>query len=104
MTEGAVLEEARAVADELGLPSWWFDEDATALVAGRDGRGRRRVFDHIGLRVMAASPHHVFAMMVLAGSTRDVDDLRRLAELAGVSSVEDAMQTCRDFYPDEPIS
>ncbi len=55
-------------------------------------------------RVMAASPHHIFAMKALSGRTRDVDDLRRLAELAGVSSVEDALQMCSDFYPDEPVS
>ena len=101
---GLVQEEARAVADELGLPPWWLNEQASVYVSGKDDPGRRRVFDHPGLRVMAASPHHIFAMKALAGRTRDVDDLRSLAELAGVNSVDDALQLCRDFYPDEPIS
>ena len=30
---GVVLDEARAVADELGLPQWWLNEQASAYVA-----------------------------------------------------------------------
>jgi hypothetical protein len=30
---GLVLDEARAVADELGLPQWWLNEQASAYVA-----------------------------------------------------------------------
>lgn len=30
---GVVLDEARAVADELGLPHWWLNEQASAYVA-----------------------------------------------------------------------
>jgi hypothetical protein len=59
---GIVLEEARRVADNLGLPPWWLNEQATAYISGKDDPGKRRVFDHPGLRVMAASPEHVFAM------------------------------------------
>jgi hypothetical protein len=31
---GIVLEEARRVADELGLPPWWLNEQATAYISG----------------------------------------------------------------------
>ena len=55
-----VLEDARRVADDdLGLPPWWLNEQATAYISGKDDPGKRRVFDHPGLRVMAASPEHV---------------------------------------------
>lgn len=101
---GVVLEESRAVADDLGLPQWWLNEQASVYVSGKDDPGKRRVFEHPGLRVMAASPHHIFAMKALAARTRDVDDLRRLAELADVHSVDDALERCRDFYPDEVVS
>jgi hypothetical protein len=30
---GVVLDEARAVADELGLPRWWLNEQASVYVA-----------------------------------------------------------------------
>jgi predicted nucleotidyltransferase len=101
---GVVVEESRAVADELGLPPWWLNEQASVYVSGKDDPGKRRVFDHPGLRVMAASPQHIFAMKALAARTRDVDDLRSLAALAGVNSVDDALRICRDFYPDEAVS
>ncbi|MDG4766822.1 DUF6036 family nucleotidyltransferase [Solwaraspora sp. WMMD406] len=101
---GVVLDEARAVADELGLPPWWLNEQASVYVSGKDDPGRRRVFDHPGIRVMAASPEHIFAMKALAARARDVDDLRALAALADVATVDDAVRLCRDFYPDEVIS
>jgi hypothetical protein len=101
---GVVVEESRAVAEELGLPPWWINEQASVYVSGKDDPGKRRVFDHPGLRVMVASPDHIFAMKVLASRTRDVDDLRTLAALAGVNSVDDALRICRDFYPDEAVS
>ncbi|SBW25595.1 hypothetical protein FDG2_4606 [Candidatus Protofrankia californiensis] len=42
---GIVLEEARVVADELGLPRWWLNEQASVYVApGRDSTASR-VFD-----------------------------------------------------------
>lgn len=52
---GVVVEEARRVADDLGLPPWWLNEQASVHVSGKDDPGKRRVFDHPGLRVMAAS-------------------------------------------------
>jgi hypothetical protein len=75
---GIVIEEARLVADDLGLPYWWLNEQASVYISGEDDADKRRVFDHPGLRVMAASPAHIFAMKALASRTRDVDDLRLL--------------------------
>jgi hypothetical protein len=101
---GIVAEEARAVADELGLPYWWLNEQATVYISGKDDPGKRRVFDHPGLRVMAASPDHIFAMKAFAARTRDIDDLRLLANILGIDSAEAALEICANFYPDEPVS
>ena len=101
---GIVHDEAVRVADDLGLPRWWLNEQASVYISGKDDSGKRRVFDHPGLRVMAASPHHIFAMKALAARARDVDDLRLLADIAGIESADDAIQICADFYPDESIS
>ena len=43
---GVVLEEARNVAQDLGLPAWWLNEQASVYISGKDDPGRRRVFDH----------------------------------------------------------
>ncbi len=101
---GIVLDEARQVAQDLGLPPWWLNEQATVYISGKDDPGKRRVFDHPGLRVMAASPEHVFAMKALAARARDIDDLRLLAGVAGVRSSADALRICVEFFPDEPVS
>ena len=101
---GVVVEESRAVAEELGLPPWWLNEQASVYVSGKEDPGKRRVFDHPNLRIMVASPEHIFAMKALAARARDVDDLRSLATLAGVHTVDDALRICTDFYPDEEVS
>ncbi|MDT5024732.1 MAG: hypothetical protein QOE61_1158 [Micromonosporaceae bacterium] len=53
---------------------------------------------------MVASPEHIFAMKALAARSRDIDDLRSLAPLADVHTVDYALRICRDFYPDEEVS
>jgi predicted nucleotidyltransferase len=100
---GVVLEEAGNVARDLGLPPWWLNEQASVYISGKDDPGRRRVFDHPGLRVTAASPRHIFAMKALAARTRDIDDLRLLADTVGVDSAEAAMQIVTEFFPDEDL-
>ena len=77
---GVVLEEARNVAQVMGLPPWWLNEQASAYVSTQHDEGKREVFDHPGIRVMAASPEHVFAMKAFAARSRDEDDLRALRE------------------------
>ena len=42
-------------------------------------------------------------MKARAARTRDIDDLRLLAGIAGVESADAALQICTDFYPDEPL-
>jgi hypothetical protein len=101
---GIVLDEARKVADDLGLPYWWLNEQASVYISGKEDASKRRVFDHPGLRVMAASPAHVFAMKARAARTRDIDDLRLLAGIIRVDSADTALRICADFYPDEPVS
>ncbi|HEX5204818.1 MAG TPA: DUF6036 family nucleotidyltransferase [Actinoplanes sp.] len=101
---GVVLEEARNVAQDMGLPPWWLNEQASAYVSNQDDPGKREVFDHPGIRVMAASPEHVFAMKAFAARTRDEDDLRALARAIGVTTVAAALEVCARFFPGEQLS
>jgi predicted nucleotidyltransferase len=100
---GVVLEEARNVAQDLGLPAWWLNEQASVYISGKDDPDKRRVFDHPGLRVTAASPRHIFAMKALAARTRDIDDLRLLTDIIGVGAAETALQICAEFFPEEEV-
>src|SRR5947208_8575184 len=47
-SHGIVLEEALAVAAELGLPRWWLNEQACSFVAPDGDSAASRVFDHPG--------------------------------------------------------
>lgn len=101
---GVVHDEALEVARELGLPRWWLNEQASVYISAAEDTGKRRVFDHPGLRVVAASPRHIFAMKALAARERDVADLRLLAGLAGIDSGDAAISCAQQFFPDEVMS
>jgi len=47
---GVVLEEARNVAQAMGLPPWWLNEQASSYVSAQHDAGKREVFDHPGIR------------------------------------------------------
>jgi predicted nucleotidyltransferase len=100
---GVVVEEARNVAEAMGLPPWWLNEQASAYVSTQKDDGRREVFDHPGIRVMAASAEHVFAMKAFAARSRDEDDLRTLASLIGIATIDAALRLCERFFPGEPL-
>jgi predicted nucleotidyltransferase len=100
---GVVLEEARNVAAALGLPPWWLNEQASSYVSAQQDAGKREVFDHPGIRVLAASPEHVFAMKAFAARTRDEEDLRTLAKIIGVATIDAALELCGRFFPREPL-
>lgn len=100
---GVVLEEARNVAEAMGLPPWWLNEQASTYVSTQPDDGKREVFDHPGIRVMAASAEHVFAMKAFAARSRDEDDLRTLARIMGINSVDAAVELCVRFFPAEPL-
>jgi hypothetical protein len=100
---GVVLEEARAVATELGLPHWWLNEQASVYVARGEDTNAPRIFDHPGLRVSAASPEHLLAMKVLAARRRDAEDIRFLVKHLQLANTEDALTLCTQIFPDEPV-
>jgi predicted nucleotidyltransferase len=100
---GIVLEEAWAVAGELGLPRWWLNEQASAYVAPGGDSAAPRVFDHPGLRVSAASPEHLLAMKVLAARRRDTEDISHLIKHLQLSTVAEVLAVCADVFPDEPV-
>jgi hypothetical protein len=87
---GPVLAEARVVAEELGLPLWWLNEQATSyLPAGQDVQATV-VLERPGLTVLAASPRHLLALKVRAARQSDVADIVVLARLVGATSAVQA--------------
>lgn len=98
---GVVFDEARVVADELGLPPWWINEQASAYVA--PGGAARRVFDHPGLRVgrgiPGTSPGH-------EGARRQTSGFRRhpVPDRAPRTEYHRAvLNLCAEIFPEEEV-
>jgi hypothetical protein len=100
---GCLPPAGRVVADELGLPSWWLNEQASVYVAPGGDAAAPHVFDHPGLRVSAASPEHLLAMKVLAARRRDAEDISYLVKHLGLSSVAEVLAICSAVFPEEPV-
>lgn len=100
---GVVLAEAAAVALELGLPSWWLNEQASAYAAPGGDPTAPLVFENPGLRVHAASPEHLLAMKMHAARRRDGEDIALLTRHLGLTTVDEVLAVCRAVFPDEPV-
>ena len=81
-----VVEEAWAAAGEVGPSRWWLNEQASSYAARGGDQNAPHVFDHLGLRVSAASPERLLAMKVLAGRRRDADDITYLVKHLGLTT------------------
>jgi hypothetical protein len=98
----AAVAEVRAVAQELGLPTWWLNEQGTPYLPRRDDPYPVPVFDHPNLRVMRVSDRHLLAMKAAAGrrNTRDLDDIRALARRLGLRTVAEVVDIYNEVFPD----
>lgn len=103
LPHGIVLEEAHALAAELGLPQWWLNEQASRYVAPGGDPQAPLSFDHPGLRVSTASPEHLLAMKVLAARRRDTEDLQVLVDHLALTSAQQVVEICTRVFPLEPL-
>ena len=101
---GAVLAEASVVAEELGLPGWWLNEQATSYLPARRDADATVVLERPGLTVLAASPRHLLAMKVRAARQGDVADIVALARLVGATCAEEAGLIAAEVFDGEPLS
>lgn len=98
---GIVHDEAIAVADELGMPRWWLNEQASSYVAPGGDPSASQVFDHPGLRVFAASPEHLLAMKALAARPRDAEDIQQLAKVLDLHSADEVLAAVHAVFPEQ---
>lgn len=93
------------VAEEMGLPRWWLNDQATAYLPRARDEKARLIFDHPNLRVTVVSPDHLLAMKALAArSYADIDDIQLLCEMRAITNVREVEEICARIYPDEPLS
>jgi hypothetical protein len=99
-----VLEAAREVAIELGLPKSWLNNQASSYVSGVAGRGTP-VFDHANLRVMVTPIEHLLAMKVRAvRAVRDADDIRVLLNELKITKMSQVIAVVNKYFANEPLS
>jgi len=101
---GSVVAEARVVAAELGLPSWWLNEQATSYLPPGPDVDASAVLDRPGLTVVAASPRHLLAMKVRAARQGDIADILVLSRLVGASSAAEVSRIAMEVFRDESLS
>ncbi|HWG72990.1 MAG TPA: hypothetical protein VG184_02930 [Acidimicrobiales bacterium] len=101
---GPVMAEPRVVATELGLPSWWLNEQATSYLPTGPDLDARTVLDRPGLAVIAASPRHLLAMKVRAARQGDIADIIFMARLVGASCAEETGIIAAQVFGDESLS
>lgn len=102
--DGPVLDAAHEVADQLGLPRSWLNNQASSYVSGRAGRGTP-VYDHPNLRVMTTPPEHLLAMKARAArAVRDAEDLRLLLGALNLRTLDEVVEIVGRYFPNEPLS
>ncbi len=103
---GPVIDEARAVARELGLPPSWLNDQVSVYVSRVADEGQTSVYDHPNLRVRRASARHLLAMKARAARafTADQEDLVVLIRDLGLTTPAEVERICLEVFPDEPLS
>jgi Nucleotidyltransferase of unknown function (DUF6036) len=99
----AVLEEAWNVAEELGLPRSWLNEQASAYLPAGARTGGAIAFQGAALRVTLASPELLLAMKVRAGRRGDLADIRTLAEHLELDSSDAVLELAERVFGEEVV-
>lgn len=106
--DGPVLEAASEVAQELGLPRAWLNQQASAYLprsaaSAPDEAFDRPVYDGQNLRVSALTPRLLLAMKVYASRPSDVADIARLASDLGIRDPDEVLRLAQQAYAGEDL-
>jgi hypothetical protein len=74
------------------------NDGANGFASGNDP-SQERVFEVQFLSAAVASPRYLLAMKLLASRTdRDIDDIKTLYQLCGLSAAEEGVELLESFY------
>ncbi len=94
---------ALRVAEELGLEEDWLNDGVQGFLPGEDVE-QVGVYEGRNLHVAAASPKFLLAMKLMASRTeRDIDDIKTLYEICGLTTAEEGLEVLESFYPQDLI-
>lgn len=102
--DGPMLTAIREVADEMGWPRTWLNNQASSYVSRAPGDGSP-VFDHPFLHVVATPAEHLLAMKVIAArGVRDGDDIRLLLDRLRITTAAGVWQIVARYFPGQTIT
>ena len=95
-----VLDEATAMAHDLGLPSNWLNDAVVEMMPPNADDAPRSVGQFGGLSVSAASPEYLLAMkaMVSRQSPSDLNDAARLCVALGITTENQVEHIVRCYF------
>lgn len=97
--KSVIYEEARRMADDLGLPTDWLNDGVKGLLPDRPDSGEQVTHSSTGISLVIASPEYLFAMKgAAARQEADTDDLIALAHLLGITTAHEALGLIERFY------
>jgi predicted nucleotidyltransferase len=94
-----VFAAAREVGEELKLPEEWINDTARAFLPDVRLDAGTLVFEAPGISVRAAPAEVLLAMKILAGRTKDLEDIRMLAQLLELNTAAQVTELFLSFYP-----
>ena len=102
--DGPMLDAVREVADEMGWPRTWLNNQASSYVSRTPGEGSP-VFDHPFLHVVATPAEHLLAMKVIAArGVRDGEDIRLLLGRLRITTAAGVWEIVARYFPAETIT
>lgn len=98
---GSVIEAAREVAAERGLPRDWLNDNVRQLsiMPPEPDSCARTVFDSPHLVVTGASARHLLAMKVHAARDRDLEDIATLVRELGIATMTQIREVHKAVFP-----
>lgn len=107
-SDDAVLAAASRVGDRRGWSAGWFNfgvEHADSVPTFGRPVEWETIYDRAGVIIQVASKEALLAMKLRANRPgRDVDDIRQLLTLCGITTMEEAEEHYEDFYPGDGLT
>ena len=99
-----VRDAAAAVAERLSLPEDWLNDAVKGFLPSTP-QSKNVVFSTDYLSVWVPAPEYLLAMKVVSSrvGTRDVDDIRFLANLLGLTTAKEVLEATRMFFGENII-
>ena len=97
---GALIEAARDIARERGLPQSWLNDQATSAIPRGPDRRAQTLYESHHLIVTGASAEYLLAMKLEAGRDKDIEDIAYLLERLSIEESDDALAIHETVLPD----